>query len=304
MSHILGIGEVGRPIGAGRPTAPPVTEPDLYEMDADTYHADPVPGGSLSSSGARLLLPPNCPARYAYERSHQAAPKREYDLGHAAHKLVLGAGPDLVVIDADSYRTKSAREAQTAAHAAGKVPLLSAEHDQVQAMAAAIRAHPIASRLFNPAGGTPEQSLFWVDDESGVWRRARLDWLPDPARPGRMIVADYKTTGSAAPDAVSRTVHSYGYHLQAAWYLDAVTALGLAPDPAFVLVFQEKTPPYLVLVAEPDAAALHIGRHLNRQALEIYAECQATGHWPGYSNEVELLSLPPWAARRHPEEPW
>jgi len=33
-----------------------VTAPGVYDIPAEAYHADPVPGGSLSASGARDLL--------------------------------------------------------------------------------------------------------------------------------------------------------------------------------------------------------------------------------------------------------
>lgn len=38
-----------------------ITEPGVYDLPAEVYHADPVEGGSLSSTGARKLLPPSCP---------------------------------------------------------------------------------------------------------------------------------------------------------------------------------------------------------------------------------------------------
>jgi hypothetical protein len=47
-----------------------ITEPGVYDIAEDHYHADPVPGGSLSNSGAKKLLPPSCPAKFAYEREH------------------------------------------------------------------------------------------------------------------------------------------------------------------------------------------------------------------------------------------
>ena len=118
-----------------------VTEPGVYTMDEADYHADPVPGGSLSCSGAKKLLA--SPARFAYDREHPPAPTRAMEMGSAvhAHELVLGTGAQIVVIDADNYRTKAAQEAAAAAREAGAVPLLTAEHDQVQAMAAALRDH-------------------------------------------------------------------------------------------------------------------------------------------------------------------
>jgi hypothetical protein len=284
-----------------KPAATIIDAPGVYDLPDDVYHADPVPGGSLSSTGARKLLPPSCPALFRYEQDDRVPRKRAFDVGHAAHKLVLGAGPDIVAVDAPDWKTKAAREQRDAVYAAGAVPLLAAEYRQVQAMADALRRHPVAAALFDPTGGSPEQSLFWVDDETGVWCRARLDWQPR-ARQGRMVVPDYKSATSADPEHIRRAVHTYGYHCQAAFYLDGVTALGLAEDPAFVFVVQQKTPPYLVTVVQLDPVAERIGRERNRQALDIFRNCQETGRWPGYSDDIELISLPAWAERRHDEE--
>jgi len=84
--------------------------------------------------------------------------------------------------------------------------------------------------------------------------------------------------------------------MQHAWYVDGLHALGVAEDIAFVFIFQEKTAPYLVTVAELDAEAVLIGRKRNDQALQVYAECVATDTWPPYTTDVELISLPGWAS--------
>jgi hypothetical protein len=281
-----------------------VTAPGVYDMPDATYHADPVAGGSLSSSGARKLLPPNCPARFRYELDHPRPANPVFDFGHAAHKQVLGVGAEVVVVDAANWQTKAAREARDKAYAAGKVPVLAGEHDRVLGMAAALRAHPTAAALLNPAAGQPEQSLFWTDDEAGIWCRSRLDWLPNPTD-RRMVIADYKTCESAELGHIERAVHNYGYHQQAAFYIDGVKALGLADDPAFVFVFQEKTAPYLITIVQLDPEAERIGRAENRKAIDIYRRCKATDQWPAYSDDIELISLPPWVERRHQtEESW
>jgi hypothetical protein len=221
------------------------------------------------------------------------------ELGTAAHNLVLGRGAELVVVDAENWRTNAAKDKAKEARASGKVPLLLAEHEQVKVMAAAIRAHPLASVLFNPdAGGKPEQSLFWQDTEFGIWRRARLDWLPDWHGYGRLIVPDYKTCAAADRASIAKAMHNYGYFRQAPWYCDAVRALGVADDPAFVFVFQETAPPYLVTVAGLDEDAMDAGRAMNRLACEVYRDCAGSGIWPGYSDGIEYVSLPPYAARQ------
>lgn len=281
-------------------TSDPITEPGVYDLTDDEYHADPVPAGSLSATGARQLLPPNCPALFHYNRTHPQPHNQVFDLGKAAHRLVLGSGPDLAVIDATDWRTKAAKEARAEAYEAGAVPILAEEHQQVLAMADAIREHPIASVLFDPARGRAEQSLFWIDQPSGVWRRARFDWLPDQiSMAGRLIIPDYKTTAKADLRSIQKSVHTYGYHQQGAWYQDAALALGLAENAAFVFVFQEKVPPYLVTVVELDVTALMIGRTLNRKAIDVYRHCTATGRWPGYADDIELVALPTYAEIQH-----
>ncbi len=281
-------------------TSTVVDGPGVYDLPAEDYHADPVPGGSLSSSGAKRLLPPSCPALFDYWASAGQEHKQAFDFGHAAHTLVLGVGAPLSVVDAEDWRTKAAKEARDAAYAEGSTPLLRAEHEQVVAMAAALIKHPIAGGLLQPGRGDAEQTLIWRDAETGVWRRAMVDWATRAAD-GRLLIVDYKTTRSAEPSAVSKALENYGYLQQAPWYLDGAIELGLAGDqePAFLFVFQEKTPPYLVTVAQPDPDALAWGRRRNRKALDVYRQCVETGHWPGYSEDVISVALPRWATYQH-----
>lgn len=271
-----------------------ITEPGVYDLDAETYHADPVPGGSLSSSGARRLLQVP-PARWQYEQEHPPAPTPAMILGTAVHSLVLGVGIQPERIDADDWRTKAARAARDEATRHGRLPLLRDDYDRAYAMAEAVLSHPVAGALFDPARGRPEQTLVWRDEATGVMCRAMVDHLPHDD--GRPILADLKTTTDASPREVSKTVAKWGYHCQAAWYLDGYRALHPGSDPAFLFTFVEKVPPHLVSVVELDRHALAVGAELNRCALEIYAECRATGVWPGHSPEIELVALPEWATR-------
>lgn len=279
-----------------------ITEPGVYDIPADVYHSDPVDGGSLSSTGARRMLPPSCPALFKHWATHTEH-KSEFDFGQAAHAEVLGIGRPLHVIDADDWRTKEARNAKVDAYAADEIPVLAKEYAQVTAMAEAIRAHPIASALFDPGAGRGEQTLVW--QQHGIWRRAMLDWLPDRGD-GRLIVPDYKTCRKADPKSLARAMADYGLHQQGAWNLDGVRQLGLAGDltPAFLLVFQEKSAPYLVTVAQIDPAALLWGDRLNRSAIDLYRRCVDTDTWPGYGDdEVVSLELPTYTLRQL-EDAW
>lgn len=294
-------------------TAQPNEQPIIIEaagvyddIPEAVYHADPVKAESLSQSGCKKLLEPSCPAIYRYEKDHGQGHKRVFDFGHAAHAAVLGIGLEVVVVrrtekdgtsrDADSYSTNSAKEHRDAIYAAGKAPLLASELTRVNAMAAKLREHPVAAALLNPDKGKPEQSLFAQDPASGTWLRGRLDWLDEPDANGHLTVADYKTAAAVDLNSISRSAASYGYDMQYAFYKDLCRLVGIAEDVTFRFIFQMKEAPFLVSVIELDDLAEHRGRTRNRQAIDLHAECQRTGHWPDFTgNDIPLVGLPQWA---------
>lgn len=279
-----------------------ITEPGIYQLTDEAYFADPVAGGSLSSTGARALLPPSCPAKYHHQRRHPRPTTKAFDFGHAAHQVVLGAGPQLVKVTGtgkagpNTWATNADKDKVAQARQEGAVPLKPADWDTVHAMAAAIQAHPFAGKLFTPGTGQPEQVLVWRDDTTGVMCRAKLDWLPHTGRTP-YLVPDYKSSVSVDPEYLRKAVHNYGYHVQAPFYLRGVAALGLAEWPAFLFVAQEKEPPYLVTVFQLSDLAMAIGDKRCDEALATYARCVKAGEWPGYATDIEEIDLPPWAAR-------
>jgi hypothetical protein len=248
----------------------------------------------------KLLLDPGCPALYRYERDHPQPPKATFDFGHAAHRLVLGDGAKLRVLDYDDYKTKDARQARDDARAEGCVPMLPHDMDRAWAMAAAVRAHPLAGALFR--GGRPEVSLFFKDRATGVPLRARLDWLDDQ-RKGRAIMTDFKTIGTGVDlDHIERAIYDYGYHVSCTQYEAAAQALGMAGEDAVsTLVFQSKDPPFLVRVVQLPFDALKVGRAKRRVAIELFKACSDSGRWPGY-DDVAYAGLPPWAQAREETE--
>jgi hypothetical protein len=271
----------------------------IVDIPEEEYHRH----AALSYSGAKTLLA-ECPAVYKYRLAHSEH-KDVFDFGHAAHMMVLGVGSPIRYIQgktakgepSDGWATKYAQEQRAEAYAAGEIPLLESQRGIVEGMADAIRAEPLAAALLNPQNGTPEQNLFWTERESGVPMRCRVDWLPKPGSDPYLIV-DYKSAASANPKKFAKSALDYGYHIQAATYLDAVETLGFASDPQFLFVVQEKTPPYLVSVCTLGVDELAAGYNLMRDAISIYQECTETGVWPGYSDEVALLTFPSWYFRQ------
>lgn len=269
--------------------------PDMLE---ETYHAD---RRSLSVSGAKLLLPPSCPAKFQYRMTHPQKPKREFEFGHLAHEMLLGKGPGFVVLNpavhglkkdggvADSPRaTATWKKAEAEAREAGRVPVHVDDFTAASLMAKRVRAHGQAGPLFE--AGVAEQSLFWTDPESGVQLRGRVDWLTPSGD-----CVDYKTSITVNPDELVRRFWQLRYFMQADWYRSLLIALGISDNPDFLFVVQEKDPPHLVEVVRYDADALAEGHRLNRLAIDTYRMCRDADDWPGYGRGVVTLSLPGWA---------
>lgn len=274
-----------------------VTGPGVYpDMDETVYHGDPVPEGSLSSTGARRLLE-RPPAVFAHERKFGRPVTKAMDFGRMAHALVLGTGPRIYRMTNSDMRFKEAKQEHADAVAAGLTPMKGSDYDQVVAMLAALMAHPVAGQLLAVQGSVPEASMFWRDQETGVMCRGRLDELPPPG-PGRLILPDYKTAEDLSDDKLQRAIDTYGYHQQSEWYRRGVIELGLHDDPGFVFVMQEKSAPYLVRVVEIAGASAKVGRRKNRDALRLYAKCQRDGEWPGYPGGINLMNLSDWALKR------
>jgi len=264
--------------------------PGLYDIPAEDYHADPIPGGSLSSTGIRRLT--DCPARFKYFLDHPEPYKPAFEFGTAAHTVILGDGPELVVVDAKRWDTDEIKAKVAAIRAAGSVPLKPEARQRIDDMAEALARHAEAADLLTPGSGIAEQSAFWPD-EHGTWYRARFDWLRDEE------IVDYKTARSVHPDAIEKAVYEHGYYQQAPHYRRLAIELGLIPAHGpFKFVFQEKEPPYLVQVVELDFPALAIGDEFNRRAAHTYRMCQATGDWPAYGTTTLHVSLPPWGEKK------
>jgi hypothetical protein len=256
-----------------------------YAMTDADYHADPIEGGSLSSTFARLLTD-HVPAK-ALERRLNRKPTKSMNLGKAAHRQALGAGPTLIVWQYDG-RTKDGKaerlEYAPYIEAEEVVAVTEAERDQITGMADALRADPVVRKMLDVSQA--EVSAFW--QEGSVWCRARYDLLSDHEG------LDYKTTQDVTVRGFSKAMANYGYHQQADFYQRGLRALDHpAAERPLRFICQETEAPYLIQIHTPDEMAMEIARVLNDRAIGIYAACMEMGDWPGYADiEAEPASLP------------
>lgn len=255
-------------------------------MSDAAYHSRP----ELSSTEARLLL--QSPAKYRWRKDNPPliddSPK--FDIGKAVHAKVLGQGAEVVIVEAEDWRSKTARDARQEARDAGKAPLLTREFEAVNAMAESVLAHPTARALLAQPGDT-EVSVF--ADVDSVPVRARFDFLPD-ATDKRTVAVDLKTCMDASKRGFESSVAKYEYAVQRAWYIDAYETVTGQTDTEMIFVAVEKEPPYLVAVHQLPVTWAERGHEMSIRARKTWAECTAAGDWPGYPEAVQVLDEPMW----------
>jgi len=207
--------------------------------------------------------------------------------GRAGHTATLE--PDLFaseyVVFPGSRRAGKEWDAFEAANE-GRTILKANEAEAAWAMSKAVRAHPFAGPLLG--GGEAEVSIQWVDPETGLACKGRMDYL----RPNALI--DLKTSADLDRRRFAARALDLGHHGQLAFYLRGLKALGREPVETY-LIAVEQSEPYDVGLFTVDPAALEIGDALVSTLLNRLAECEATGEWPGRYPGVETFYLPQWA---------
>lgn len=266
----------------------------VHGMSDDEYHGGP----ELSSTGARKIL--EAPAIFRHYVDTPQPGKTAFDLGHVVHAKVLGVGTGVVeyppehITAGGNISTKKATEEWAAEQRVkGLAPISPQDAVKVEAMVESILAHPKARALFEQRGDA-EVSLFGTDAATNVRMRARFDYLPDAWQSGAWAV-DLKTTAkSAHPEEFTREIANHGYHIQQEWYLHTLGLVtgNFAGRMQFVVV--EKAAPYLVGVYPLASEYAEIARPRVKEALELYAECTATGVWPGYDIDPDPIQPPTW----------
>lgn len=166
-----------------------------------------------------------------------------------------------------------------------KVVLLQKDIELVTNMANAILENKIAKAAIT--GGQTEVTVFAKCPLTGLVMKGRADFE------GEDYLLDYKTTENASPNVFQKNARGYWYHVQAAHYLELFKLAG-KPKKYFMVLAQEKSPPYASAVYVYNSAAIEKGLELRQHALKEIANCAETGVWPGYSDGVVDLGLDSW----------
>lgn len=259
----------------------------------------------ISSSGLRAFA--RSPWHYRNRPPHE--PTRPMLRGQLAHAAVLE--PDAlesryIVVPEDAPRRPTAAQWAAAkpnessraamdwwrdfnARAEGREIISAAEWAVAESQLDAIRANPILADILRSGEG--EVSVFWVDLDTGLQCKARIDWLSADGR-----VLELKTAADESPQGFGRAAAKMRYDLQRAHYLAGLQACG-APAASWTWAAVSSEAPAL-------AVAYDLTAELEAQAFDDHAElmrrlsmCSLLGDWPAYGDGVLELDFPAWAKR-------
>jgi hypothetical protein len=236
------------------------------------------------------------PAHAQAARENQGAPTKAMILGSATHTWLLEPelfDDEFLVADIDR-RTKAGKEMEAQANEAGLEILKPDEMQQIDAMIKSVNSHKSASILISK--GEAEQSVFWIDEETGIQLKCRPDF-----RRADGIIVDLKTCLDASPEAFVKTILNNNYHIQAAMYLDGLKAQNVFAE-NFTFIAVEKEAPFAVGVYVLDNDFIEIGRQQYKKALQILANCIKEKKYPAYSEDIVELKPPKWAFTKRENE--
>jgi exodeoxyribonuclease VIII len=254
-------------------------------MSSAEYHAI----DRLSASGTGDIL--RSPAHYDCRRNATSEPSRAMRIGTAVHANILEPEwAERFLIrrpDGIDRRTKAGKAAWAEFEEnvpEGAIVMDTAEWDTAANVSLAVTLNEPLRRARLLQGEYEVSAFFDID---GCPAKCRFDVVAE-----RGFVVDLKTTQDASQ--FERSVVKWGYHRQAALYQMGAAAVGVECK-AFIFVVVETAAPYGIRVVTLDSDALIQGEREVHRAAKLYRECMESGEWPGYSSDLQTVSLPLWA---------
>lgn len=272
----------------------------------DAYHA--MPGWSVNQW---KKLPHDPESFYGYHvaepRTWILEPTPAMELGTNIHSVLLErkpfSCPPMDVLSKSGSRAGGAWNQYKDSHSS--LECLSQKEAKILGdIVKQARIDPKVSWLLDWPGEV-EYSLFGTDAETGLPIRGRLDkWIEYE---GSRFIVDVKTI-SADPTnerLVAQQCLSFGYHQQAAAYLDLMRGHG-KPCDAFFFLFVKTSPPHTSCIWVLNDNDIELGQRRNRIALLDLDRRLESGQWTGPRHgEVSYLTFPKYAYddNTHIDEP-
>lgn len=280
----------------------------IRDLPFDEYKKRPGVNASLLKTVHRYSL---AHAR-AYLDGKDERESDALDFGTAFHALLLEGRKDYAV-QPDTYPAPVTHEKvkklevalgaplpwnsnaghckQWVAKQGGKSIFTAGEASEIEAMVASIKAN---SELAPMLAGDRELSIFAERD--GIPTKARIDLLPKAGK----VVIDFKKARSAEPEKFLRQALDLGYHMQCAWLLDVLRAVGVERSEVWMVAIEQTYPHAVGILKFSDGIGtfLRVGRIDCNVAFHRLREAHQTNSWPDYGSHEAELFAPAWWRER------
>lgn len=242
------------------------------------------------------------PAHYKWALENPGEDTPALRMGRLIHSLVLQPETvDEVYAVAPSgidRRTKDGKEAWARFCETSEGKEIVTAEDWAEAKQIAFSALSSAKDLLT--GCVTEVPLFWDDPRTGIRCKCRVDAMKE--LDDRFVMIDLKTTTDASSQSFARDAAKYGYAVQAAHYINGVTACGLnhGKPIEWWFVAVEKKGPYAVNLLKASEQFIDEGQFRLTGLMDKLDECMRVDEYPGYGEGV--INLPAWAIESSDEE--
>lgn len=241
----------------------------------------------LSPSIASILLKRSPLHAWQYHRLGGGEQSEQTDAtrrGRLIDAMLLGNGPEIIVVPAKDWRTNAAKDARDAAEVAGKIAVLADKFDAASTAVQAIRDRLRVRGI--EFTGQSQVTQVWESD--GCECKGKLDHLMLP------VIYDLKCVDDASDEAITKSIVSYGADVQHAAYVEGVEANNpdLIGRVKMLFVFVEPEPPYAINVRPLGGSMRELGERKWRRAKATWAKCVKSGVFPGYENTAPLEAKP------------
>ena len=293
-----------------------INAPGFYSIPLSVHHGQPCDGISVTSGVLRqmeLATPADVWAFHAMNPDRWERKETDALRMGVAMALYVEGGVERVLQGFRIHpedKPRKPTKTQIAAYEAGKGTeagtasveywravdaepddwLTEAEFETICTMGRVLASDPAAAAVM---GGIPEVTMAVQDERTGLWLLARPDTVSFDG-----AVTDYKRMNTQGKPfnyrVVDQRITQYGYDMQigfAAWVFEALT--GTWPGVAGI-VAQSDAAPHHVILREISEEDLRIGNFRNRRAIDRFAECLASNHWPGPGEDVGAYQRPEW----------
>lgn len=254
----------------------------IYDMPEAEYHALDY------ASASKIKQVIKSPSHFKNSGSFSVTPDME--MGTAFHSVILEPEKKGVFYSEDVRSNGKIYKADVEANP-DKLVLTSQRGILLDLMVSKLKGTEVHKRMLAGKGAAEVTVIGQIDNTPVKCRIDRIKFIK-LAQVAASIIYDLKTIATMPSDEAGfyREIIRWGYHIQAAWYLDMARAAGLNPK-MFYFVFVEKTAPYHYFVVHLSEWMLEEGRRLAYKGFDRYVECMESGEWPSPFEELGVPSL-------------